>query len=348
MTKLKQFLSSNDKSTYLMDPYLDWALYRQISTLPDMKVISKELVDNLEKNQLEQLIIRLTDLCFKQWGAGFLMRYDYEPDFLADILIELAKKSGDDFAFHVFEQRKHSHITNYPEGYKLNKEFGSYLYLIKMVVEKCKGDIDEDILAIEQQLVNVSFARKIFNKLLYSVNPLLSADLDYYLNAHMKDVSQYLEDRIPTEGSPEAIESYFQNKQWSLENKQFVHENAIENIKLLILNHPWEIGVNFCGLFQIGGEYTSIDGHSVKVPHRIAEIAGLIKDYEKLSSGKSGKKIYELYEAIQDKAQEALDAPRCGQKESTRTIYQGILNNVYRTENKIEKPCSEEARLINS
>lgn len=81
----------------------------------------------------------------------------------------------------------------------------------------------------------------------------------------------------------------------------------------------------FCLNIFKGGVAIDFQGETIRVPHRVADIVGLIKEY----NCSEVKDVYKLYADIRKKAQDALDNPRTGQKQSTKDFYQNVLDNLY-------------------
>lgn len=98
--------------------------------------------------------------------------------------------------------------------------------------------------------------------------------------------------------------------------------NKLAKIKQFIANTQWKLGG--LGFFQ--GGILSIQGQ--RLPHRVNDIFNLIDQAEK-NPGQSR----EIYAQIVNKAEDAINNPRCGQQAETKKFYQSIINHVVLNEN---------------
>ncbi len=134
-----------------------------------------------------------------------------------------------------------------------------------------------------------------------------------------EQVKTYFSNRISVNAEQD-IGNYF-------DDKKTQHENAVLSITALIRDNEWQLGGFdlFCFSLFKGGVSMEFEGRTIRVPHRVAAMAELIKEYNRSED----KDVYNLYADIRAKAQEALDNPRIGQSGSSKYFYQNVLDNIY-------------------
>ncbi|KTD50191.1 hypothetical protein Lqui_1516 [Legionella quinlivanii] len=337
MSQLSRFKKSSNKIEFLTDPYLDKAFYDDLCAMSkeEREQYANEIVEQIKHDGgMELLIIRLTDLCFEAKGEKFI-RAD-SGDFFANILLKIIKElDGDAFA----KAYQESNIKNaYPKDYAFNEKIDQILNIIRSIAAR-KGEL-------HQQYLYSNLAIKIFNSLIMEgiVNPQELAPLqqiianktalDEYFTTHLSDPKDF----------SAGVEPYFEAQTKAQDEKEELHNNAIQNIKQLIRSKPWSIP-GF--LFIRGGVDMNVDGRTLRVPHRVAEMARAIETYE-AKQNKTENDLYDLYEQIKDIAQEALDNPRQGRQPSTTKFYNDVLENVYRARdvNLVNTNEDDRARLL--
>ncbi|MCE3045963.1 hypothetical protein [Legionella sp. 16cNR16C] len=321
MSQLSRFKKSSNKIEFLNDPYLDKKFYDELCAMPksEREAFASEIAEQLTPDNLSQFITRMTDLCFEAKGHEFIRAAS--GDFFAGVLFRLIKKLDVDNTFKTaYQNSNNKHV--YPQEHVFDQKTVEILNIIRSIAAK-KG-------VEHQQNLYSNLAIKIFNPLITDdiANPqelmAISMDLQKVIT-NKTALDQYFSTRIPDAEAP-GVEAYFEERTKALDEKQELHNNAIQNIKQLIRSKPWSIP-GF--LFIRGGVDINVDGRTLRVPHRVAEMARAIDTYE-AKQNKTENDLYDLYEQIKDIAQEALDNPRQGRQPSTTKFYKDVLENVYR------------------
>ncbi|WP_133139009.1 hypothetical protein [Legionella genomosp. 1] len=319
MSQLSRFKKSQDKIEFLNDHYLDKAFYDDLCAMSkeEREQYASEIINQIrDDDDLEFLILRLTDLCFEAKDEKFI-RSD-SGDFFANILLKIIKELDRDAFARAYQA---SNTKNaYPEDYVFNEKITHILNIIRNIAAR-KGEL-------HQQYLHSNLAIKIFNPLIMEgiINPQELAPLQQII-ANKTALDEYFTTRLSDPKDYSArVEPYFEAQAKALDEKQELHHNAIQNIKQLIRSKPWSIP-GF--LFIKGGVDINVDGRTLRVPHRVAEMARAIDAYE-AKQNKTENDLYDLYEHIKDIAQEALDNPRQGRQPSTTQFYKDVLENVYR------------------
>lgn len=314
---VEKFTKATDKAAFILSDDFNKNIYsllvRTVLLRSDQrKKIAEELVRNRAEYDFDALIRKLSMCCFEQNKDEFIRKGN--ADFLSDILQILAKQTDSDFAAKckkALDQSTDKSLCAFPQDFKLSDTLGGVLFRIYTVAQEFASDRKDDkyIQNLPQNLIIKLF------------NPLLLIGVDFSLlppfnqwNTTMKqEANEYIKVRLMPE-------NYMNKKE--LEK---IHL-AIDRISNLIKDSQWELGG--LGLFK-GGVSVKFDGKMIRVPHRVAAMATLINQFETAASDHD---IVSLYKQIKEKAKEALDAPRSGQKKGTKLFYCKVINDFYCTE----------------
>ncbi|ASQ45040.1 hypothetical protein [Legionella clemsonensis] len=322
MPTIQELIHAKNKTTYLLKQEISSAFYSQLSNLDKEERIrlAKEIVNQRGQN-FPTLIRKLSKICFDTNGAKFIR--EGSADFLAGILAELVKQN---------ERKKEKNkqfvplfIQNeedaFPEDYQFDEEVA---YIFSTIYEVAGDGYDE---TFANNLAS-NLANKIFNGLILespeNKSPQLAiriAKKTQQAVSNAKSLTSYFRERI--DEAPPFPDTYYQERQQS-------YQQAVNQIKDSIITAEWEVGKLEIGNFAFfrGGVDIEVDGKLKRVPHRVAEIYKLITTFE-AKADPNEQEIYQLYHDIQQFAQEALNSPRRGQKQSTKDFYGKILNDFY-------------------
>ncbi|KTC85104.1 hypothetical protein [Legionella brunensis] len=316
MPTIANFNAAPNKTSFLLKEDLDTQFYQQLNALS--KKEREELAQNIvaqRDSNFPHLIEKLSRLCFADKGPLFIR--GGSADFLGGILFELvrqkelAREESKTFAAS-FKARP----TTLPLNYEFDKEVKAIFSLIKKVAQEY---------AATQK--NENFVKNLWSNLANKIfNPLVLAANDLNLARNMQAVIS----------NTEALNSYFEARL----NDPEAYVQAIKEIKARI-KEPWDLG-GFA--FFRGGVTTTLDGQTLRVPHRVAKMVDLIQEYESKTTH-TEEETYKLYKDIQEYAQEALDSPRTAQKESTKVFYRALVNDSYLL-NRKEVPLNDAARPL--
>lgn len=339
-SKATKFLKSSNKAKFILSSAFNDDMFTALNAeKKDIRQkIAADLVNRRNEYNFDVLIIKLTQCCFATKGSRFIR--EGSSDFLADVLYTLAEQTdGKNFVDCCQKMTKPQ--KSFPKEYQFSTELAhvfSLLYTLADMFAKNKSD-DSYRSNMGQNLTN-----KIFFPLLINAEAPMQAALDStrktsliepfkdWAAHHSKEVEAYFDTRLKGDTAQEVKEV--------VENEHQRYKDAILNIRHLIKDTQWQLG-GF-SIFK-GGLPVTLDGKSLRLPHRVAAIAELIKDHEALPGSTTDM---ELYRQIRAKAQEALDAPRTGQHASTRSFYNNILDDTYFTKFDVKTPDNPTQKLL--
>ncbi|WED42508.1 hypothetical protein [Legionella cardiaca] len=357
MHTLAEFETAEDKIAFLLDPTVDVRFYAQL-VKPNLKQekarIIKEILD-AESPDFPKLIIKLTDLSFSH-SSTFIRTSD---DFLKELLFEFFKKED----LKLLESKRFAQlyednpgILPSSEQYQLSKDAQRIFTLVRNVAVQ-KGFQEEN--PAYQQTLGSNIVFNIFISLIreqYIEKLAANYDAknpDPVLLKQVQQATKELNDIIKQPHSEQLSDTYFNSHLTTVfdttpvddyyKDKKNMHEQAIANITKLIKTSEWDVAK--IGFFRVGGLNYTFEGKALRLPHRVTEMAKLITAYNNLESP-TDKDLYKLYKDIQAHANDALENPRPGQKESTRNFYHRVLDNLYFTEQELDQKPSETASLI--
>ncbi len=324
MPAIQDFKNAPDKAAFILSAQFDRNFYAVMNkaehfSMDERKSIAKELVDNSYKYEYDLLLIKLIDLCFLNKGSEFIR--GGSADFLGDILQEFARQNeGDKFVAackKVLQENPGTKSCAFPEEFQMGSTLAFILSYIVRIANKFDQDKTDTTYTsnLGQNLANKIFFPLLINAGTPQEGAALVTPFKVWAATKQVDVGTYMLSHASLKVG-DIVDQYYKQK-------TVQHENAISSIKNLIKEQSWVLG-GF-GFFQ-GGLTIELDGVEHRVPHRVAAMAQLIKDYEDKPDSKD---VFELYDRIRDKAQEALDMPRAGQHESTRVFYNDVLKNLY-------------------
>ncbi|CEK11776.1 hypothetical protein [Legionella hackeliae] len=344
MPSIEKFKEAENKAAYLIQEEIDTAFYGQLSALAkkEREDLAKEIIC-LRDSNFPQLIKKLSKLCFGAKGEAFVR--GGAGDFLGNILAELVaqaelqKEKNEQFAVLFLENKQPS----YPQSYVFDDEVSYIFSLIYEVAEDYPTSYKENLASnLANKTLNPLVIEKIYAENRDLELQALNKNREKHLNTqralqeavkNSSKLTSYFEQRLQT--APKSLEMYYKEEK-SISPQRY--ENGLEAIKTHIKTSTWDLG----GIgFLRGGVNIQIDNKSIRVPHRVAEIYKLIDAFEKKVDQNEQDK-YVLYNGIQKLSREALDNPRTGQKESTRTFYRDILHDSYVAADRLEKKLTED------
>ncbi|KTD17570.1 hypothetical protein [Legionella jordanis] len=330
MTTINQFKECKDKTAFLLENFLDEQFYEELGKL-DKETRQELAIEILASDNYQRIIIKLADLCFRKNGSEFIRKGS--SDFLADVLCELLRRNESKEKTETFAYILEHNSEVLPQNYEFSEAFKNILAIIQDIAQRFAKS-RADLSYINHLASNIFI--KVFGRLVIdSLAPIDSSNpsqyqKQFFLPGKLQQFSkqpemlqQYFNEKLQdTTPDTELIAEIYSELQ---EQKEVAHLNAITTIKSLILNNHWEVaGIGFLK----GGVNLVLEGKTLKVPHRVAEIANLVEGFEQLEDP-NAEDLFQLYRSLQTKAKEALDQPRRGQKESTREFYRALLNNSY-------------------
>ncbi|OCH98175.1 hypothetical protein A8135_11430 [Legionella jamestowniensis] len=360
MPTIQELRAAKNKTTYLLEQEIDSGFYSELSNSLDKSErikLAKEIVRHRDSS-FPTLITKLSEACFKDKGPEFIRKG--ASDFLANILIELVKeaelKKDERQQFvKLFTQNKEA---SYPENYQFPPEVAYIFSTIhkvatsfdkkhgkeRLVSSSDLGEVSEDKTdkedAYSAKLAS-NLANKVFNVMVLDATPkedlpIISLKLQSAV-ANEEKLSTYFSKHLP-EISPSFADGYYLQRKLN-------YDTAIDQIEEKIANSEWKLGgFDFgFGFFQGG---VKLDGVQNRVPHRVAKMYQLISEFRDKKGRYSEQDTYQLYVDIQKCAQEALENPRRGQKQSTKEFYNDVLNDVYLGTGEFEVEDDERARLV--
>ncbi len=345
MPSIQQFKETHNKAEFVLSSAFDINFYLRVEAISKeerqelAQAITEELLKKGNESRLDALITKLSDICFTCKGPEFIR--GGPSDFFSDILYSIALQTDkEDFINSCKQVDRSSSQCAFPETYQFNATLARVFSLIKWMANQFATEKND-------QNYNENLGQNLANKIFFPLivnsgdpqdvaqlleNAQLVTPFKVWASAQSAQVKEYFSSRISVDVQHN-IDNYFADK-------KNCHENAISSISNLIRSEEWQLGGFDLFCFDIfkGGVTVDFEGETIRVPHRVADIVELIKEYNRSED----KDVYKLYAEIRTKAQEALDTPRAGQKQSTKDFYQNVLDNLYVAQNVITVDHNED------